>query len=146
MAVQLVPLCQGSQKWVPLHQVACHNLGMFPLLKKVVSIALFLYVQLLRYYSMYALGTKEQSVTVKKFLSALKIFAQNECSDILSECAIRNDLKETYSSVQKRHKIKPKSPMETTQKFQKHDRCWKNFFLNVALDCLYFLNVHFIVL
>ena len=57
---------------------------------------------------MYVLDTKEQSVGDKKLLSALQNFAKNECASILTERAIKNEMKEIYSIVWKGPKIKSK--------------------------------------
>ena len=48
-----------------------------------------------------------KGVRVKKLLSALKNVALKECTLRYSEHAIKNELKEIYSIVRKRHKIKP---------------------------------------
>ena len=60
------------------------------------------------------LDTKEQSVSQKVTLSALKFCSKWVWAEILSECAIKNELKEVYSIVWKEQKLKLNSPMETT--------------------------------
>ena len=55
------------------------------------------------------LDTKEQSVRGKKNFERLKMLLRYECVPlILTECKVKKDSKETYSIVQKGHKIKPK--------------------------------------
>ena len=58
---------------------------------------------------MYAFDMKEQHVRDKNLLSALQNFAQKEYAfSILTERSIKNEPKEIYSIVQKRHIIKSK--------------------------------------
>ena len=55
------------------------------------------------------LDTKEQSVRGKKNFERLKMLLRYECVPLIStECKVKKDSKETYSIVQKGHKIKPK--------------------------------------
>ena len=61
-------------------------------------------------FQMVKLSVSDIIVRHKIFLSGLEIVAQNECAPlILTEHAIKKDLKEIYSIVQKGHKIKPES-------------------------------------